>query len=103
MPRPRKCRLVGQRPKQAFFKPRGIPMTELIGVNLPVEGLEALRLVDAKGLVHAQAAKHMKISRPTFSRILSDARRTVSHALSKGWAISIAGGNYKMMEQADDT
>ena len=101
MPRPRKCRLVSQQPKQRFFKPRGLQVSELVGVNLPVEGLEALRLADVDGTPHTQAAKQMKISRPTFSRILTDARRTVSRALINGWAIHIDGGDFKVAEKTD--
>lgn len=95
MPRPRKCRRVGLAPSHTFYKPQGVPMHDLIGTNLPIEGLEALRLADAMGLEHEQAAKMMGISRPTFSRILAEARRTVATALTSGWAININGGNFE--------
>jgi predicted DNA-binding protein (UPF0251 family) len=96
MPRPRKCRRVSQAPRYTFYKPQGVPMHELVGVNLPVEGLEALRLADAQGIEHEQAAQMMAISRPTFSRILSEARCTVAKALTQGWAISIDGGDFEI-------
>jgi uncharacterized protein len=98
MPRPRKCRHVGQGPVHAFYKPQGVPLELLTGVNLPVEGLEALRLVDAEALEHADAADRMGISRPTFSRVLADARRIVARALSNGWAIHIDGGSYRVLD-----
>ena len=69
-------------------------MHELKGVNLPLEGLEALRLVDVDGLDQETAAGMMGISRPTFSRVLSEAHRLVGRALVNGWAIRIEGGEY---------
>lgn len=98
MSRPRKRRRVGQAPIHSFFKPQGVPLEELTGVNLTVEGLEALRLADAEGLDHATAAERMAVSRPTFSRILAEARRIVARALSNGWAIHIDGGNYSISD-----
>jgi len=94
MPRPRKRRRVGRAPVHTFYKPQGVPLEELTGLNLPVEGLEAMRLVDAEGLDHAVAAEQMDISRPTLSRILAEARNIVARALSQGWAIHIDGGDY---------
>jgi len=100
MPRPRKCRRVGQTPVHTFYKPQGVPLEDLTGVNLTIEGLEALRLADAQELDHETAAARMAVSRPTFSRILSEARRVVARALSNGWAIHIDGGNYRVADQA---
>lgn len=100
MPRPRKCRRVRQGPVHSFYKPQGVPLEELTGVNLSVEGLEALRLADAAGMDQADAAAQMGVSRPTFSRILAEARRVVARALSSGWAIHIDGGHYRIAGQA---
>jgi predicted DNA-binding protein (UPF0251 family) len=92
MPRPRKCRTVREDAPVRFFKPQGVPMRDLAGVTLGLDGLEALRLADAEGLEHAAAADLMGISRPTFSRLLAEARTTVATALTRGWAIRIDGG-----------
>lgn len=92
MPRPRKCRTVREDAPVRFFKPQGVPMRDLAGVTLGLDGLEALRLADAEGLEHAAAADLMGISRPTFSRLLAASRTTVATALSRGWAIRIDGG-----------
>lgn len=97
MPRPRKCRWVEGHPPADFFAPRGVPLETLQGVVLPVEGLEALRLVDANGFDHATAAAMMGVSRPTFSRILAEARATVANALVNGWGLRIAGGDYQVI------
>jgi uncharacterized protein len=96
MPRPRKNRRVGRHPLAGFYKPQGVPMDQLKGVVLTVEGLEALRLADAEGLDHQQAAEIMGISRPTFSRVLAEARQTVATAVANGWALRIEGGAYEI-------
>jgi predicted DNA-binding protein (UPF0251 family) len=98
MPRPRKCRRVQNHPHHGFYKPQGVPIQDLRGVTLPVEGLEAIRLADADGMEHEEAARRMGVSRPTFSRILSEARRQVARALSNGWALRIEGGDYEVVE-----
>jgi len=92
MPRPCKSRTVHGEVAVHFFKPQGVPMRDLQGLTLGVDGLEALRLADAEGLEHAAAAELMGISRPTFSRLLAAARTTVATALVRGWAIRIDGG-----------
>ena len=101
MPRPRKLRCVQRDPVAVFYKPNGIPMRQLKSISLPVEGLEALRLADAKGLDHRTAAGKMDVSRPTFSRILSDARQRIARAIANGWAIQIEGGDYRIKADND--
>ncbi len=101
MPRPRKLRCVRRQPVQVFYKPQGVPMSRLKGVVLPVEGLEAIRLADAEGMEQNAAARLMDVSRPTFSRILADARRMVAEAITKGWAIRIEGGAYRIKTDRD--
>jgi predicted DNA-binding protein (UPF0251 family) len=61
-----------------------------------VEGLEALRLADEQGLDQETAAARMGVSRPTFSRILAEARHVIAKALVNGWAIRIDGGSYEL-------
>jgi len=96
MGRRKKCRLVEGLPETTFFKPHGVPLHRLAGVILPVEGLEALRLVDGEGLSQEQAAAQMQVSRPTLCRILAEARQLVARALSQGMAIRIEGGDYSL-------
>jgi predicted DNA-binding protein (UPF0251 family) len=99
MPRPRKCRFVANQPKTDYFKPRGVPLSSMEEVTLPVEGLEALRLADVEGLEQQEAAQRMGVSRPTFSRVLAQARTAVSLALVNGWALRIEGGDYQLAEE----
>jgi len=57
-------------------------------VLLPDE-LEALKLYEVDGLEQIEAAKKMKISQPTFARILGSAYKKIALAIIKGKAIKI--------------
>jgi len=85
-------------PPVSFYKPQGVPLDELKGAVLPIDGLEALRLVDALGMDHDEAAARMDVSRPTLSRLLAEARRIVATALINGWALRIEGGDVEFVE-----
>ena len=76
MARPKNCRYVERKPHVTYFKPRGIPMTELTETLLTVEGLEALRLADLEGLTTGEGAERMRISRHTFGRTRCARQRT---------------------------
>jgi predicted DNA-binding protein (UPF0251 family) len=60
--------------------------------TLTLDGLEALRLADVEGLYQEEAARRMGVSRATFARVLTAARRAVAEALLQGKALEIAGG-----------
>jgi predicted DNA-binding protein (UPF0251 family) len=94
MPRKSKCRRVEFLPEITYFKPAGIPLRFLEEVKLSLEETEAIRLRDIEGLEQEQAAERMHISRPTFQRVLSTARKKIADALLNGKAIRIGGGNY---------
>ena len=51
---------------------------------LTPDELEAIRLCDAEGLYHEEAAERMGVSRQTLGRILSAARQKVALALTEG-------------------
>lgn len=89
MPRPRKRRALASTPRPAIYKPAGVPLDGLRRVTLVFEELEALRLADLEGLTQAEAAGRMGVSRSTFQRILSQARRQVALALVEGQALQI--------------
>lgn len=97
MPRPRKPRCVREEPACSFFKPQGVPLRELEVVRLSVEELESLRLADIEDLYHEEAALRMEVSRPTFHRILKEARRKAATALVEGQALAIEGGDYVLV------
>lgn len=89
MVRPRVRRHLRFKPDVLYFKPRGIPLRQLSEVVLKADELEAIKLHDADGLSHQAAAKKMKISQPTFSRILNRAYKKIAQALTKGQAIQL--------------
>jgi len=92
VPRPFCCRRVAGRPVAPIFKPIGIPVRELEEVVMSLDEFEALRLADLDQLYQEQAAEQMKISRPTFSRIIESAHRKMADALVHGKALRIEGG-----------
>ena len=96
MARPRNCRRVGSMPESNYFKPRGIPLSMLEEVVLTVDEFEAIRLADLEGLYQEEAAEKMKVSRPTFGRIIDSAHKKVAEALVKGKALKIEGGEFEM-------
>ena len=98
MPRPRKRRYVQCTPRSGYYKPKGIPLAGLKEAVLTVDGLEAMRLADAEGLDQETAAQRMGISRPTFSRLVAEARAVVARAMVNGWAVRIEGGPVEMIE-----
>lgn len=99
MPRPIKWRRVAFMPQVTYFKPTGVPAHLLEGVALSVEELEAIRLKDVEGLQQEECAQRMRISRPTFHRVLESARRKVADALINGKAVRIEGGNFALASQ----
>ena len=73
-------------------------MTELVGIRLAVDELEAPRLKDFQGMEQEKAATAMNVSQPTFHRILQSAHSKVADALVNGKAIRIEGGEYIVKE-----
>ncbi|CEP66006.1 Uncharacterised protein family UPF0251 [Moorella glycerini] len=96
MPRPPKCRRVEFIPGITYFKPAAVPLRQLEEVVLAVEELEAIRLKDIEGLEQEDCAARMRVSRPTFFRILNAARGKVADALINGKAIRVEGGVYRL-------
>ena len=72
-------------------------MFDLEEVSLTVDEREAVRLADLDGLSHAEAGRHMGVSRATFGRIVQGARKVIADAMINGKAVKIEGGNYHMM------
>lgn len=59
-----------------------------------MDEFEALRLADFQGLSQKEAAKSMRISQQTFSRILKKARQSVAKGIATGSTLRIQGGSY---------
>jgi len=99
MSRPFKCRCISCEPGTKYFKPRGIPLTELQEVVLTMDEFEAVRLADLEGLYQEAAASRMKISRQTFGNIIKVAHGKIADAIINGKAIKIEGGVYARSEK----
>lgn len=95
MPRPKIPRCIQFNPNVLYFKPQGIPLRGLEEIVLSSDELEALKLYEVDNLDQAKAAIKMKISQPTFARILDSANKKVAEAIIKGKAIRIEKGGGK--------
>ncbi len=89
MTRLKKPRRLRFSPSVYYYKPRGIPLSELDEVVLERDELEALKLHDVDGLEQIDAAKKMEISQPTFGRIIDRAYKKIARAIIEGKAIRI--------------
>ncbi len=89
MPRRKIPRCVRFKPNVYYFKPQGVPLRFLEEVVLFPDELEALKLYEVDGLTQTAAAKKMKISQPTFARILESANKKIAQAIIAGKAIKI--------------
>lgn len=74
------------KPRFKNFSPLGITAEN---INLLHEEIEAIYLMDYQGLYQEDAAKSMGVSRPTFSRIVKNARTKVATALINGKGLHI--------------
>ena len=92
MPRPHCPRRIAGQPAASVFKPAGVPTRLLDEVVMTLDEFEALRLADLERLYHERAAEQMRVSRPTFSRIIDAAHAKVADALVHGKALRIEGG-----------
>jgi predicted DNA-binding protein (UPF0251 family) len=84
--------MIGCFPDNTYYKPKGIPASELEETVLALDEFEALKLADFEQRYQEQAAKAMHISRQTFGRIVESARFKIAAALIHGYAIRIEGG-----------
>lgn len=89
MPRPLCPRTIDHHPPADYFKPAGIPLRDLLEVELTADEVEALRLADFEGLYRQDSADRMGVSRQTFDRIVRRARAKVAEALVGGHALRI--------------
>jgi predicted DNA-binding protein (UPF0251 family) len=90
--RPKKTRWVECVPGERCFKPLCRSLSRCEGVYLTLDEFEAMRLACLEELKQVDAAKLMKVSRPTFSRILTSAQRKIADGLVNIKAIRIEGG-----------
>jgi predicted DNA-binding protein (UPF0251 family) len=92
MGRPFRYRKVTGKVRAEYFKPVGVPLNTLAGVELGIDEFEAIRLADYENLYQADAADKMGVSRQTFGNIIKSARGKIADALINGKMISIERG-----------
>lgn len=90
--RPKKQRWIACLPGERCFRPLCRKDENLEGVTLTLDEFEAMRLACLENMKQADAARLMKVSRPTFSRICASACKKVADALVNIKAIRIEGG-----------
>ncbi|MCF7849743.1 MAG: DUF134 domain-containing protein [Kiritimatiellales bacterium] len=93
MTRPHRGRWIGHSPEATFFKPAGVPASELRITAIPLDELEAMRLVDGEELKQTEAAEQMGISQSTIARLLSSGRKKTALALAHGEALQLQQGD----------
>lgn len=89
MGRPKTKRCNCLEPACICFKPYGSKDKKLSGISLGVDELTALKLHDVDGLDQEEASRKMKISQPTFARILAFAHQKLASAIVGGREINI--------------
>ena len=98
MPRVRACGTVEIQLCSRKFFPR--PGSMAPEIELGMEELEAVRLKDLEGKEQTECAAIMKLTRPTFQRVLYSAREKITRALVEGRELCIKGGNYIPQKRA---
>jgi predicted DNA-binding protein (UPF0251 family) len=73
----------------SYFKPQGIPLSDLSEVILESDEFEAFKLSNFDNLSEAEAAKQMGISQSTFVEILQSASKKIAEALVTDKALQI--------------
>lgn len=67
---------------------------------MSIDEFEAVRLANLEGMKQVDAARLMKVSRPTFSRIIASAHQKIADALVNIKAIRIEGGCCKVIKRS---
>jgi predicted DNA-binding protein (UPF0251 family) len=93
MARHKKDRLIQMAPNFSGFQPQGVQSKSVSEVSISFEEYEALNLCDYELMNQSEAAKMMKVSRPTFTRIYESVRRKIAQAFIEGSCIHFENGN----------
>ena len=79
-----------------------MPVRELEKLSLPLDGLEALRLLHLEGATQAEAGSRLGVSASTVSRMAQQAHRIITEALVLGKALCIEGGPVTVVRIGSD-
>ena len=97
-----KQRNITFKPKTLLFGPLTHKPKEMI--QLGDDELESLYLADFKGLYQEECAKQLGVSRPTFAKLIKNARKKVTEMLMYGRGIELVQGkkNYTLVYPTND-
>jgi predicted DNA-binding protein (UPF0251 family) len=96
----RRCRrILGRQFRQHYFKPRGIPLTQLDEIRITDEELETLRLRFIEKLDQGESAKRMGISQSQYQRDFVKVMGKITEALIDWKAILIENRNAPVINQ----
>jgi uncharacterized protein len=98
MARPIKPRKLLLPHKEISFVPEKVDEVQNEIVTLLSEEYEVIKLVDYENMNHLHAAKMMKISRPTLTRIYQRARKKIAESLVEIKILKLEGGNSYLVE-----
>jgi len=87
MPRGKSTRKLSYKPLSRAFVPENDDPNGV--VVLQHDEIEAIYLMDVLGYYQEEAAQSMEVSRPTFARILKQARQKLANGLVGGYRITI--------------
>ncbi len=96
MPRPQRCRLIGEYPVYRSFSPDDVNPSD--SVIMTLDEFEVFRLLDYEGCTQEQCARRMNISRTTVTAIYEKVRKKISEMLVDGKRLMVSGGNYSTPE-----
>lgn len=92
-PRPKNIRKIDNPPSVSGFKPITHCQKSKETILLHFEEYEAIRLCDYEKITQQEACLSMGISRPTLSRIYTQAKQKIAKAFVEGTTIVIEGGS----------
>ena len=99
MPRPHKPRNICKMPEYFVFGPKGIKMSKLNNVEMPIDELETIRLIDLLDYTQEEAAAQMNVARTTVQRIYNIARKKLAQSIIEGKVIVIEGGKIVLCDE----
>jgi len=99
--RRKKIRYIQKMPTIVQFSPRG-KAGRPDEIELKIDEFETIKLADYQGYDQSEGALAMGISRPSFGRILRNARNVIANALVCGKIIRIRTGNVQVGTRQKD-
>lgn len=103
MARPKNTRMIQGRARTRYFRSCSeIALGEPVQ-SVALEEYEAIRLSDYEGLSQTEAAAFMGVSRHTYGRILTSARKKLALSLVFGQTIEVTGGTYQVVSTVQKT